>query len=46
MNCKHKYKIHETYFKESTTTGQLIQRRALVVCEKCALVKDIEIELI
>lgn len=43
MGCKHKFKIHEMYYNGGTTTGAVIQKRAVVVCEKCAQVKDVEV---
>lgn len=44
--CKHKFKIHETYYIGGLTTVTVTQRRAICVCEKCALVRDVEIGLI
>lgn len=46
MNCKHKFKIHETYYTPATTTGTLMTKRATVVCEKCGLVKDTPVEVL
>ena len=44
MKCKHKFKIHETYFKPVQNTGANIEQRAICVCEKCALVVDRKIQ--
>ena len=43
--CKHKYKIHETYYTQATTTGTNMVKRAIIVCEKCGVVGDRIVEL-
>jgi len=41
----HKYKIHETYFSQRATTGAYIEKRAVIVCEKCGQVADKRVEI-
>lgn len=45
MNCKHKFKVHETYYASATSTGTAMEKRATVVCEKCGRVQDVVVEV-
>lgn len=45
MTCKHKFKIYELCLMPvSSSEPNVLEERAIVVCEKCGLVKIAKIE--